>query len=73
MRNEHAASGAPAVLDEALDHYRQSLRLKPDFAETHYGLAIALGLKGDVDEAIQHCREAIRRVAWSRCCVTMLT
>ena len=37
-----------------------SLRLKPDYADAHYNLGLALGKKGQIDEAIRQFQEAIR-------------
>ena len=47
-------------LDEAIAACRQAIRLKPDLAEAHYNLGIALQGKGQLDEAIASYRQAIR-------------
>ena len=47
-------------LDEAIAAYREAIRLKPDDAEAHYNLGIALSGQGKLDEAIAEYREAIR-------------
>ena len=47
-------------LDEAIAAYREAIRLKPDYAEAHSNLGIALAGQGKLDEAIAEYREAIR-------------
>lgn len=47
-------------LDEAIGHYREALRLRPDYAEAYNNLGIALGKKGQVEEAIRCYRESLR-------------
>ena len=47
-------------LDEAIDEFREAIRLKKDFAPAHNNLGIALGGKGRLDEAIDEFREALR-------------
>jgi tetratricopeptide (TPR) repeat protein len=46
--------------DDAIKHYLEALRIKPDYAGAHYNLGIALGRKGLPDEAIKHYLEALR-------------
>ena len=46
-------------VDEAIAHYRKALEIKPDYAEAHYNLGIALAGRGQVDEAIAHYRKAL--------------
>lgn len=46
---------------EAIREYREALRLAPDAAEVHRGLAIALSSKGGASqEALNHYKEAVR-------------
>jgi len=45
---------------EAIGHYEQALRIKPDYAQAHYNLAAALERVGRVQEAIQHYQQALR-------------
>ena len=47
-------------LDEAIEHYKTALRIKPDKAKAHYNLANVLTDRGKLDEAIRHYEEAIR-------------
>ncbi len=44
----------------AQEHYRQALRVWPEFAEAHNNLAVLLHLQGDLAEAETHYREALR-------------
>jgi Tfp pilus assembly protein PilF len=48
-------------LDEAIDHYNQSLRIRSDFAETHNNLGVALAQKGELAAALPHFSEAMRQ------------
>ena len=47
-------------LEEAVNHYRQALRIEPEFAEAHEGLGQALNQSGKREEAIQHYEQALR-------------
>ena len=47
-------------IDEAISHYRESVRLKPDFVDGHYNLAVTLVQNGQIDEAISHYQESLR-------------
>jgi len=47
-------------IDEAIPHFRATLKLEPDDANSHNHLGVALIGKGEVEEAIVHYREAIR-------------
>jgi protein O-mannosyl-transferase len=46
--------------DEALEHYREAIRLKPDYAEAHTNLGAGLARKGDDAGAIAEYDEALR-------------
>ena len=46
--------------DEAIDHYRQALRLDPDFARAHHLLGVALVAKGRWDEADDCYPESVK-------------
>jgi tetratricopeptide (TPR) repeat protein len=54
------ALDAKGQADEAIRHYQDAIRLKPDYPEAHYNLGNELARKGDIDEAIRHYQEAIR-------------
>jgi Flp pilus assembly protein TadD len=46
--------------DDAIIHYREAIRMKPDFAEARNNLGIALCNQGRLDEAISQYQTAIR-------------
>ena len=39
---------------------QQALRIKPDYAEAHYNLGVALAQAGRIPEAIEHLQQALR-------------
>ncbi|MGD0215956.1 MAG: tetratricopeptide repeat protein [Desulfobaccales bacterium] len=47
-------------LDQAIAHYDEALRLRPDYVEAHYNLGVALDGQGQLDQAIAHYAEALR-------------
>ena len=47
-------------LDEALAHFKEALRLKPDVAEAHTNLGNALQRMGRLREAVAEYRESVR-------------
>ena len=49
-------------MDEAIAHFQQALRLQPNLAEAHNGLANALLRKGRVAEAVKHYEAAVTAV-----------
>ena len=51
---------AEGQLEEAMDHYQQALRLKPNYPEAHFFLGNALDKKGKLDDAIAEYRQALR-------------
>jgi tetratricopeptide (TPR) repeat protein len=51
---------AQGKLSEAIDNFREALKLKPDYADAHLNLGVALENQGKHDEAIVQIREAIR-------------
>ena len=46
--------------EEAIEHYLQALRIKPDFAEAHNNLGNALKKQGHTEKAIEHYLQALR-------------
>ena len=46
--------GMQGRTEEAIEHYLQAVRLKPDYVEAHNNLGIALGMQGRTEEAIEH-------------------
>jgi len=53
-----SAAGSP---QDALTHYREAVRAKPDFVEGRYRLGLALAAGGQFDEAIRELREVVRQ------------
>jgi tetratricopeptide (TPR) repeat protein len=45
---------------EAIGHYRQALRLMPDFAKAHYNLGVLLDKQGNSAAAVVQYRETLR-------------
>ena len=45
---------------EAIEQYRQALKINPDFAEAHNGLGRTLAAQGHVNEAIPHFEQALQ-------------
>ena len=44
--------------DQAVDHYRRAVALRPDYAEAHYNLGRLLVEQGQLDDAIVHYERA---------------
>ena len=51
--------GQNAELEEAIQHYREALRIDPVYALAHNNLAYALVNRGEVEEAVEHYRRAL--------------
>ena len=51
-----SSAGHPA---QAIVHYEQAVRLKPDYAGAHSNLGNALGAQNKLEEAIPHYRKAL--------------
>ena len=60
----HGNLGAALALEgrseEAIENYREAIRLNPGYGEAHNNLAGILGKQGKIDEAIFHIKEALR-------------
>jgi tetratricopeptide (TPR) repeat protein len=54
------ALAAQGDVDQAILHYTEALRIRPNHPEAHNNIGPALARKGRVDEAITHFSEAIR-------------
>jgi len=50
----------PGRQADAIAHYEEALRLRPDYAEAHSNLGMALASIGRTQEAIAHYKEALR-------------
>jgi protein O-mannosyl-transferase len=60
QRNLACALLDKGQIDEAIVHFREFVRLRPELGNSHYNLGIALYKKGQLDEAILQLQEAIR-------------
>ncbi len=47
-------------IKEAMDHYQEALRLRPNYQDAHNNLGVALADQGRIREAIDHFQEALR-------------
>jgi tetratricopeptide (TPR) repeat protein len=47
-------------MQEAMQQWEESLRLKPDDSVVHYNLGSALEQAGRVQEAVEHYEQALR-------------
>jgi len=45
--------------EEAIEHFREALALRPDYLEAHVALGSALGEMGNYEAAVGHCRTAV--------------
>ena len=52
--------GQQGRFDEAIVHLQQALIIKPDYAEAHNNLGMALHAQGKIVEAVVQWREAVR-------------
>ncbi|UCG15426.1 MAG: tetratricopeptide repeat protein [Phycisphaerales bacterium] len=55
-----AVTGSHGRPDEAIEHFRQVLRIDPGFADAHHNLALELEEQGNLDEAAYHYQEVLR-------------
>jgi tetratricopeptide (TPR) repeat protein len=44
---------------EAIEHWEEALRLKPDMAAAHYNLGVVSEQTGKIEEAIGHYQQAL--------------
>ena len=47
------------MTEEAIDHYKEAIRIRPGFADAYNNLGIALVAEGKNEEAISHYKMAI--------------
>ena len=45
--------------DEAIAHFQKAVEIKPDHAEAHYNLGVALAGRGRINEALGHYQKAL--------------
>ena len=50
----------PGRVPDAIREYRSALRIKPDFAEGHTNLGLALAMNGELSEAVAETETAVR-------------
>ena len=48
------------MTEEAIDYYKEAIRIRPDYAEAHSNLGNALFQKGEMKEAIDYYKEALK-------------
>ena len=58
--NLGTAYGELGKYEEAIESYKQAIRINPDFRDAHYNLGTAYGELGKYDEAIKSYKQAIR-------------
>ncbi len=51
---------AASDVEEAIEEYKQAIRINPDDATAHTNLGVAYGSSGMYKEAIEACKQAIR-------------
>ena len=54
------ALAAQGKTDEAIRHYYEALRIKPDLVAAHLNLGVALRKEGKINEAVEHFYMALR-------------
>ena len=54
------ALAAQGKTDEAVRHYYEALRIKPDLVAAHLNLGVALRTEGKINEAVEHFYMALR-------------
>ncbi len=54
------ALAAQGKMDQAIAHYTEALRLRPDLAVIHHNLGMALAAQGKMDQAMAQYAEALR-------------
>ena len=59
--NLGAALSAQGRMDEAMGHYLEAVRIKPDYVDAHNNLGKAFYKKGRTKEAISHYLQALRK------------
>jgi tetratricopeptide (TPR) repeat protein len=55
-----ASNAGLSQIDEAIDNYKQALKIKPDYAEVHSNMGVALKDKGELDAAINSYKQALK-------------
>ena len=61
LYNIYGASNAALMqFDTAIESYNQALKIKPDYVEAYYNMAVAQNDKGDSDAAIESYKEVLK-------------
>jgi Flp pilus assembly protein TadD len=47
-------------INEAIGHFREALKIRPNYAAVHNNLGAALAKQGRIEEATRHFSEALR-------------
>jgi tetratricopeptide (TPR) repeat protein len=47
-------------MSEAIANWEHALRIKPDYAEVHFDLAVALEKSGRIQDAVEHYELALK-------------
>jgi len=56
----HGLTGAEFQRWDLATQHKSAIRIKPDYAEAHYGLGVTYKDKGNSEQAITHLKEFIR-------------
>jgi Flp pilus assembly protein TadD len=48
------------LVDEAIGHFSEALKVQPDYAEAHNNLGVVLAGQGRVEEAVSHFAAALK-------------
>jgi tetratricopeptide (TPR) repeat protein len=59
-QNNLGTAWGPVDLDKAIYHYKESLKIKPNYVRALYNLGTALSEKGDYDEAVLYFSKALK-------------
>ncbi|RZB36213.1 MAG: hypothetical protein SRB2_02372 [Desulfobacteraceae bacterium Eth-SRB2] len=59
-QNNLGTAWGPVDIKRSIYHYKEALRIKPDYAIAHYNLGNALAKQGQTDKTIEHYLEALR-------------
>jgi len=61
LYNIAGASNAGLMqFDDAIDSYKQALKIKPDYADAYYNMGVALNDKGNLEAAIDSYKQALK-------------
>ena len=55
-----ASNSGLMQFDDAIESYKQVLKIKPDYAEAYYNMGVALKSKGNPEAAIDSYKQALK-------------